>query len=939
MQIELNVRYIGFFLICSLAVGGWYHRYRRARLLTHTPEERQDVGIFCLLWLIGLAVFLHPCLLYGMKISYTNLNYTSAPFSRLGVKTAGPALSDVADQNLPHLWKAFVQHELSLWNKDIAFGTQTDLFFVLNPLNWVFLLGMELGQLLKAVLEYAIAFLGLYRFLRSCHVSRTSAYIGAICYCFCSGMVMWNGWPHSDVMAFGPWLFYFAECLFLEYHDTGRIRMGYCLGFTTVLYLMLISGMPTYVPFFVYSGFAYFLFRAVQLFHLKTQKKNILVLLLVLMVCLVIAGLMSFAYTGAVLFRTKAYRQERMYLSFATLAISYFRTLFFPYYREGLTMHPNECTMYVGPLIAFCIPALYARLFEGKKPKNGMVFWAWVAAVSLLLIFVMSTGYVYQYIPGLNSSNKTRVIALFCFSASLLSAYSLEAFSTMRTKRRQWIAAGLVVLTPIGVLLAYGYTTELKPYYLCFLLAAILLVLVILCKQRIWRYGLCLLCTVCMAVFAREYTPMIEQEAPIIPPETESVSYLKNHLNEGERVLCLGAWNLFPHSSIYYGIEQVCAHSLVNTNQDMRNYIKAIDSAAYARSPTFTIINNIENANLLCYGSVRYVLTNPFTQGVLDTLIRQSNTQRKPYFYYGDTTLEQQFTAQTGTLSGVTLLLSTSKKKLSADDRLDLSLIRFSDAETVARATIDLSTVRDNALHTILWDRSVPCVEGEEYGIRISSEHVFHDPLAFWKTEDSFYDGELSVDGTAAAGDICLLLAYNEVFSDGEAIQELEDYAPRAYFAGSIRHLSSPDAVLEEMKNGFYPHTAILTEADWSKLKLNLKEAQPPVAIRNYSFTNDCIQMDLNTDAGGMVVITEYYDPEWRVFVNGKASEVIRTNYLFMGVPIPQGGEYHVEFRYVPRSVYVYLAVSALGAALLAGGIVFREKIERLINRGMGATK
>ena len=144
---------------------------------------------------------------------------------------------------------------------------------------------------------------------------------------------MWNGWPHSDVMAFGPWLFYFAESMILEYHDKSHIRIGNCIGFTMILYLMLISGMPTYVPFFIYSGFAYFLLRSVQLFNLRTEMRKILTLLFVLIVCILIAGLMSFAYTGTLLFSTQAYQEERMSLSFGTLAISCFRTLFFPYFR------------------------------------------------------------------------------------------------------------------------------------------------------------------------------------------------------------------------------------------------------------------------------------------------------------------------------------------------------------------------------------------------------------------------------------------------------------------------------------------------------------------------------------------------------------------------------------------------------------------------------
>ena len=323
----------------------------------------------------------------------------------------------------------------------------------------------------------------------------------------------------------------------------------------------------------------------------------------------------------------------------------------------------------------------------------------------------------------------------------------------------------------------------------------------------------------------------------------------------------------------------------------------------------------------------------------MDDLIRRFDTRRNAYVYNGETTLEQHFIAQARMLRGVTFLLSTGRQELSADDMLDLSLIRVSDREIVAEAMINLSTVQNNKMHTVKWDNSVPCSEGEEYIIRLSSDHVFHDPLAFWITEASIYDGDLSIDGIANAGDISLLPAYNIIFSDGETIEEIGDYAPRAYFADSIRHLDSYDAVLEEMKTQFYPNTAIITDDDWSKLDLVLSETEQQVSIRNYSFKNDRINMDLNADAGGMVVITDYYDPEWRVFVNGKESELVKTNYLFMGVPIPEAGEYHVEFRYVPASLYFYFAVSAVGFALFAGMIIFRKNLEMRIDRKIGATK
>ena len=73
--------------------------------------------------------------------------------------------------------------------------------------------------------------------------------------------------------------------------------------------------------------------------------------------------------------------------------------------------------------------------------------------------------------------------------------------------------------------------------HLLFSAVSIILLLVIFLKQKTWLYALCLVFPVCMSVFAQKYTPMIDQNAEIISPETESILYLENHLKGGERIL------------------------------------------------------------------------------------------------------------------------------------------------------------------------------------------------------------------------------------------------------------------------------------------------------------------------------------------------------------------------------------------------------------------
>jgi len=65
-----------------------------------------------------------------------------------------------------------------------------------------------------------------------------------------------------------------------------------------------------------------------------------------------------------------------------------------------------------------------------------------------------------------------------------------------------------------------------------------------------------------------------------------------------------------------------------------------------------------------------------------------------------------------------------------------------------------------------------------------------------------------------------------------------------------------------------------------------------------------------------LLMVSESWYPNWQVMVNGERAELVRANYAFLGVWIPDG-EHRVEFRYVrPWSVWAGLAVS-LGTLIL----------------------
>ena len=66
------------------------------------------------------------------------------------------------------------------------------------------------------------------------------------------------------------------------------------------------------------------------------------------------------------------------------------------------------------------------------------------------------------------------------------------------------------------------------------------------------------------------------------------------------------------------------------------------------------------------------------------------------------------------------------------------------------------------------------------------------------------------------------------------------------------------------------------------------------------------------------MLLNDRYDPDWKVFVDGKPDKLLRCNYVMRGVALAFG-EHTVEFRFEPKfgSAYVSLAAIIMGLGLL----------------------
>jgi len=148
-------------------------------------------------------------------------------------------------------------------------------------------------------------------------------------------------------------------------------------------------------------------------------------------------------------------------------------------------------------------------------------------------------------------------------------------------------------------------------------------------------------------------------------------------------------------------------------------------------------------------------------------------------------------------------------------------------------------------------------------------------------------------------------------------IYELTGSFPRAYIAQSYIVLD-----LEE-----YVPTPVIIETmhdydvarEWVIL-----EKQPAMQYTPGSGGEACIThmdnrkvtVEARSPAGGILVLSDSYYPEWRVFVDGREREMLRVNYDFRGVEL-EPGEHVVEFVFKPSSLYYGILICVAGLLLL----------------------
>ncbi len=883
-----------------------------------------------ILGILLVTVYVFSNYAVGLKMSFTNVNYSFAPFASTDIATEGPLLSDIADNHYPSTVKHFYTDErFSLWESDIALGRSTSVVAeYMNPLNWVYFCPFELAIFLKAFSEFLIGFIGMFLFMRSLGVQKFSASMAGIVYTFSASIVVWLGWSHSDVAVLAPFLFFAIEKLI----ETIRVR--YLFIIALVIYLMLIVGMPTYAAYFMYLAGLYIVIFAVKR-HWQ-YKRNIFVIGGMFAVAVILAALVSLPYTFTLLESAvgNGYIGSRTAYGEAKLGWGYLQTILFPYERDGMNIHMNESTLFIGAIAVVVLPFAVCNV----KNKKRAIFFFTSTIVLVLLIFTDALNAFYTKLPMINTSLKYRVIVLLMFTMASLTGITLNDFFVNKEyyRKKQWLlAVGIQWIN--GILLLIGMDlfeprTKLVFAMGLLMLAMVICIAVLIAKEVKIVYALlAVLVTLNSVTLVKGYLPWIDADVETVPQPTQTVTYLMENTTEEQRVAGVGDWTLFPNTSSYYNLNDIRTHGFEATNLDMKTYYKMIDDESYLTS-TRTALRTIDNYELLKALGVKYIYGEKIGNMVP---VSGDASHSKAYGKVAPNSELTQNITLTGTPELLSVLFATYGTTPQSEAEVTLSLTSAQSGQTVFTKSFPITRVTDNSYITLLVDAETPIAAGD-YVFKLAFGDFKNDVITVWmkEQEGSVVNGSNGeVPGAIAMFSSYANEDYRVVYSgnDGLMAAEMTEYADKVELVETLNVFGTEEQVLEAMAADYVDNAGYLVGDE--KTGGYDRPLEKGEGIIDVDYSDNKIIIHCNSATERYLVLNDYYDEEWVAYVNGAETPIEKINYLMRGVKIDAGKDIVVEFRYVPKTLYIMMGVSGGVMVLIAVLFVLRRKLQGLVNK------
>ncbi len=137
---------------------------------------------------------------------------------------------------------------------------------------------------------------------------------------------------------------------------------------------------------------------------------------------------------------------------------------------------------------------------------------------------------------------------------------------------------------------------------------------------------------------------------------------------------------------------------------------------------------------------------------------------------------------------------------------------------------------------------------------------------------------------------------------------------PRAFVVYRTRPAPAPTALLDALARAdFDPLATSYVDAASSLDAPGAPDAPAEGGPARITVDDEAaVEIDATLARPGLVVLADAYYPGWRATIDDRPATIIPTNYLYRGVPTPEG-RHRIRFEYAPASVRAGAVASILG--------------------------
>jgi len=813
---------------------------------------------------------------------------------------------------------------------------------VLSPFSLpVYIFGTKDGWLLSQYLKLLAIALFSYGFLRTLRVNSWVALISAIACTYSGYIIIWNPGPHiASVVALPAGLFFVEKA----YQSTAeRPRILYLLGLSGAVASAILGGHPesgffALIVVSIYILFKIWGFPADKLIRAKQ--------------------VITFGFFGL------------LGIGFACVQLLPFLE-YFSIWRTGTNDHKVHFFVPDDWLITNIFPTIYGYAGQpyvaGPGGKTAELFLPYVGATFIFLAFcgivvlyrdklfwffalvtLAGFGYVYNLFPfniwlaklpifqdSVAQRSSFSLSFTLCCTAALVLNHFFEKGLKLKALLLFILAAFVFLGTALGAVVTnleqLNIDTSTKGFqkyvpeqiwYVCILFAIAILAIILTTRGR-WRsLGVALLLGVAFAQsgwLLKDVNGTVDSRYAY--PVTSEIKKLQEIAGR-QPVVFYNQIFLTPMTNLVYDLN------------DLR-YFDAVYVPAYSKLLTQTfgandVINHtivkISSSGLKLFGA-QYIVSQ--TKLDMDYSYAPKTVEGSYPLALLNTELAQTFVSSGDNLSGIDLYFGLYGRPNNCNVEMTLSEAATPN-KPLRTVNFSCKSPTEQRYYQVYFD-TIPQSKGKTYRLTLKSpDGVVRNQVALFASDiipkgSQLYSNNQPTKGALLFREVNRIAGgpYQQVWADETNhvyYYKFTQALPHYYAVGqTLKPANEQELTNLTFNRTFDPATAAALSPESKIAALNGTEFTAPQIIEEKP---EYKKLHFSRATPGFLATSMTNYPGWKIKINGVETPVVRTNYAFLGAPLP-AGETDVEIYYDPLSFKLGLALTALSILLAIGLVIW----------------